>query len=320
MDVIMKIYFVFLIILASVLINACNKKDGKLYIGIVQISEDPALDQARLGVIKSLEDAGYRDGENIKIDYKNAQSEIGNIVQILSAFEMANADMIITNSTPCMVAAAQKIKNIPVVATVTFSPEQAGMTSSPANLAGVYDPFKIVEFVDLVLSFVPDLQIVGLPYSISEPNAQFSANQLIKEFTRRNIKVIDLPVYNSNDIAQAIQTIVSKDAQVIIASADNTVYLGLPYISKIAGEKKIPVFVTDPLQVEKGAAIGFGVDYDFWGLESGKIAAEILSGKKTTDFGMKPIVKYTFYINKKTAQEQGLSIPDSLLSKADRVF
>jgi len=111
-----------------VLLVACGKEKDRLYtIGIVQITSDPVLDEARKGVIASLEEEGFIEGKNITIDYKNAQGDIFNILLILRKFISDKVDMVITNSTPCMVAAAQAITEIPVVFTVAFSPEQLKM-------------------------------------------------------------------------------------------------------------------------------------------------------------------------------------------------
>ena len=96
--------------LVLILLVACAKEENRLYtIGIVQITQDPLLDEARKGVIDALEEKGFIEGKNIHIDYKNAQGEMSNIILILRKFISDKVDMVITNSTPCMVAAAKTI-------------------------------------------------------------------------------------------------------------------------------------------------------------------------------------------------------------------
>jgi ABC-type uncharacterized transport system substrate-binding protein len=143
-----------------ILFVACDaKKENGLYtIGIVQITEDPLLDEARTGVIDSLKEEGFIEGKNIRIDYKNAQGDMPNISLVLRKFIADKVDMIITNSTPCMVAAAGIVKEIPVVFTVSFSPEQLKMKEAPSNLTGVYDPLYMDDFVQLMKRVIPKLK------------------------------------------------------------------------------------------------------------------------------------------------------------------
>jgi putative ABC transport system substrate-binding protein len=319
-----KGYFKFLLVLFLSLLlftSSCGeKKTGKFRIGFVQITEDPVLDLARMGVLRALEDSGFVDGKNIIIDYKNAQGELSNIIMILQSFKNSNVDMIITNSTPCMMAAAQNIKDIPVVFTVTFSPEQLGINKTPSNMTGAYDNFRADEFINIVKELMPNLKTIGLPYNPSEPNAEYSAKKLNAECTKQGIIVKAMSVNSSNDLLQVTESFIQSKVDAIIVSADNTVYLGLATISNIARNKKIPVFVTDPSQTEKGATMGFGVDFNKWGYESGKLAAKIIKGEKVENLPLIALGQYQLIINSKSADEMGLIIPETLLNKADKII
>jgi len=160
--------------------SGCSgKKASSVYtIGIVQITEDPKLDVARNSVIQALGDEGFIEGKNIRIEYQNAQGEIPNISLIIKNFLSKKVDMIITNSTPCMVAAAQMVKGIPVVFTVAFSPEQVGIKEVPLNLYGAYDPYEMDDFVQLIRSSLPQVKKIGILCNSAEPNARFGANML----------------------------------------------------------------------------------------------------------------------------------------------
>ena len=105
-----------------------------------------------------------------------------------------------------------------------------------------------------------------------------------------------------------------------MAAADNTVYQGIPVLAKLAASQKIPLFVTDPLQAEKGAAIGFGANYDQWGYQSGLKAVEILKGRLPAGNKIEPILKYDLIINKKSCEEQGLAVPPTVAARAARIL
>jgi putative ABC transport system substrate-binding protein len=321
----MKMRFFVLFMIFSILLflftNSCGeKKKGIFKIGIIQITEDPILDLARMGVLRALEDSGFVDGKNIIIDYKNAQGDISNINMILQSFKSSDVDLIITNSTPCMTAAATIIKDIPVVFTVTFSPEMVGMKETPKNMTGAYDTFRADEIINLIKQVIPNLKTIGLPFNPSEPNAQLASHKVREECSKRGIEVKALMVNSSNDILQVTETLIQSKVDAIIVAADNTVYLGLATISKLAKGKKIPVFVTDPAQAEKGAVIGLGADFNVWGYESGKIAVKIIKGEKAENIPQTILGPYQLIVNKKSANELGLSIPETILNRADKII
>jgi len=315
MNRILSVFSIALIILMS----SCQQGEKKITIGYVQISPDPVLDAARDGVFKALRDSGFIDGQKIKILEKNAQSDLSMITMILQSFQSQNVDMVITNGTPCMNAAAQTIKGIPVVFTVAFSPEQIGLKNPPATLTGIFDELRVKEIVDLMLECKPGIKRIGFPYNNAEPNAEYSAKMLDKEFAARGIEVIHATVNSTNDILQSTQYLIGKQIDALVAAADNTVYLGLNALTKIAAEHKIPVFVTDPMQVDKGAAVGIGADYSDWGYQSGLKAVEILRGKKPSETPIAAMKKYQIAINQKAAAAQGLVIPQSVVARADKI-
>lgn len=299
---------------------ACQPGEKKTTIGYIQITEDPVLDAAKVGLFKALEDSGFVDGQNIKVLDKNAQGDLSMINTILQMFQSQRVDLVITNSTPCMSAAAQTIKGIPVVFTVAFGPKQIGLKNPPSTLTGVTDELKVKEIVDLMIECIPDLKRVGFPYNTSEPNAEYSAKILDIELKSRGIEVVHAAVNSTNDILQAVQSLSEKKIDAFLAAADNTVYLGLGIIARIASEKKIPIFVTDPLQVEKGAAVGYGINYYDWGYLSGLKAVKILKGTKPEDTPIETIGKYELIINQKACDAQGLVVPEAVLARAARIL
>lgn len=313
-------YRVILICLICVFMFGCARKEGgKLYtIGFVQITEDPLLDEAQKGVVDSLREEGFVEGKNIHIDYQNAQGEISNIPLILRKFISDKVNMIITNSTPCMVAASGNVKDIPIVFTVAFSPEQLKM-KRPSNLTGVYDPLLMGEFVKLIKRTVPGLKKAGLPYNPSEPNASLAAEHLKQELNKQGVELVEMPVYSSNEVLQATGALANKKVGALIVAADNTVYIAFGSVLKVAEERKIPLFVTEPSQVKRGASAGVGVDFYQWGRESGKIAARIIKGEKPGEIPIQPI-KVIKILNLKVARTQGISFPPDLLKEADEVI
>ncbi len=301
-------------------ITSCTQKSDTLVIGYIQITPDPVLDIAKASLFQALKDSGFVDGRNITILDKNAQGDLSMIPMILQSFVSQQVDVIVTNSTPCMVAAAQMVKDIPVVFTVAFSPEQVGLKKVPANLYGVYDPLKAGPFVDILQKCIPGLKKIGLPFNNSEPNATYSAKVIGDEFNKRGIEVINTSVNSSNDILMAGQYLTQNNIDAMVVAADNTLYLGLNALASVADKAGIPLFVADPMQTYKGAALGYGVNYDKWGYMSGLKVVDILKKRPGNSPNIIPVEDISLIINKKAAIKQGLTIPEELLTAANKII
>lgn len=316
----MKRNLILLSFTALICLAACTVSPKKITIGYIQIAQDPVLDAAKSGILRALADSGFVDGGKIKVVDNNAQGDLPMINMILKSFQSQNVDLVITNSTPCMAAAAYSIKDIPVVFTVAFGPEQIGMKSIPGNLYGVYDPLNTSDFADLMQECLPNLKRIGIPYNNAEPNAEYSVKKLSKEFSSRGITLVTASVTSTNDILQAGQYLAGQQIDAFVTAADNTISLGLPALVKIANEQKIPLFAMDPMQSKRGASIGLGVDYYQWGYLSGLKAVEILKGRAPLQDKISPIEKGDLTINKKACELQGLLIPEKVIARAKQVY
>jgi len=311
------------VVCLALLLYSCadsEKPRGMYTIGMVQITEDPMLDLARISLIEALREEGFEEGENIHIVYENAQGDIPTISLILKGFISRKVDMIITNSTPCMVAAAQVVRDIPVVFTVAFSPEQIGIKDAPSNLTGAYDPFAMEDFVQMMRLSLPSLKKIGILCNPSEPNARFGADRLKQECARQAVEVVEVPIFSSNDVLQAAHSLVQKQVDAFAIAADNTVYLAMEALVKTAETRKIPLFVTEPTQVKRGASAGLGIDFGEWGRESGIIAAAIIRGQKPAQVPIKALQHKILYLNLKAAAAQNLSFPAEMVAKAEKVI
>jgi putative tryptophan/tyrosine transport system substrate-binding protein len=314
----MKMFFCLFII--SIFLISCNSQKKGICIGICQIANNEVLDIARNNVVKALKDAGYEEGKNLTIDYKNAQGEITNAFMILKEFQSKKVDLIIANGTPVMTCAAQVVKNIPVVYTVSFCPEQVGMKNSPENICGTYDELKMDQMLKIIKQSLPNIIAIGNPYSPAEPNAQFAAKKLKAECDKLGITLYQVGVNSTNDITQATQSLANHNIQALIIASDNMIYAGMSGVVSVADAQKIPLFVTDPLLAMKGASLGYGVSFEDWGYESGSFAVQILKGKKPTELGHKALDKETVMYNKKAAQAQGFIIPEIVMKRVTKVI
>ena len=122
------------LVLAGLLAGCGGSDDGnketELKIGLIQLVEHPSLDTIRESIITQLEEEGYKDGDNVTIDYKNAQNEQANLKTICQGFVADQCDLIIAISTPAAQAAYGETNEIPIIFSAVTDPVAAELVES----------------------------------------------------------------------------------------------------------------------------------------------------------------------------------------------
>lgn len=162
-----KISILLALIISVAIFGGCSKisssktlKDKKVInIGIAQIIEHPALDLAKKGFVDRLAEKGFKDGENIKIDFQNAQGDMATIQTITQNFVAQKNDIIYAIATPSVQAAFNATKKIPIVMTAITDPVESGVVKSldksGTNVAGTSDKISIEENFKLIKDILP---------------------------------------------------------------------------------------------------------------------------------------------------------------------
>jgi ABC-type uncharacterized transport system substrate-binding protein len=252
-----------------------------LKVAFVQLVEGPALDEATRGVFEGLELAGLKTGSDIEVRKFNAQGDLSQLPQIFESIKTDGADLIVTSTTPAMIAAARATDSIPIVYTVASDPSAVGVhpDSEPrANLVGVYDDPPIAALLDLARRREGDIRIVGTIWNPSEPNSEISVNRLRAACAERNLKLEERNASAANELRDVTSAICQTGIDILVVSADNVTSSGFPAIHSVASDQKIPIYCTEPDLVSKGAAGAIGVDFYDWGRQSAVLAAEVLAG------------------------------------------
>jgi len=292
-------------------------------IGIVQIMEHPSLNTIRESFIKELADKGFKDGENIKIDYQNAQGDQTNLKTISQKFTNNKYDLIVAIATPSAQAAAGETKNIPVLFAACTDPVSSGLVSSldkpGANVTGTSDAVSAEKIMKLAKRVTPNIKTIGALYNSGEANS-VSVIKDLKEYASKNgMTVIEGTVTNTSEVQQVAQSLVGK-ADALFSPIDNTVASAMPVVAQVANAAKKPVYVGADSMVKDGGLATYGINYQVLGQETATMAIDILNGKKPADIPVKTMDKMDIYLNKDTAAAIGLTLPDDVLKEAKQVF
>ena len=287
----------------SILTGCGSKEDEKIKIGISQIVEYSALDENREGFIKALEDNGYKDGENIDIDFQNAQGDIATTQTIAKNFVSQNKDLIYAISTPSAQSAYNSTKDIPIVISAVTDPVSAELVKSleepNTNVSGTCDYVPVNKQLELIKTLVPNAKKIGVIYNTSEVNSEIQVKELKKYSKDYGYSVVEAGVTSTNEVNTAISSLVNK-VDVLYAPTDQLVVSSMPIIVQKTLEKKIPIIASEKGSVESGALATCGINYYELGYESGKMAVEVLKGEDISKMPIKTGKEMEIIINKDT--------------------
>lgn len=258
-----------------------SKFGRRAKLAFVELSDGPALDEAERGFLEGLAAAGLSKND-IDVHHFNAQGEISQLPQIFAAIETSSVDLILTSTTPAMIAAAQATQSIPIVFTVASEPSAVGVVPEgrrQANLVGVYDDPPISELLTLAVSLEDSMDTVGTIWDPAEPNSEISVKRLREACEKRGLQLIERHAASTNDLREATATICQAGIDILVISADNVTSSGFPAIYSVTSQQQLPVYCTEPDLVKKGATAAIGIDYYDWGRQSARLAAQVLAGR-----------------------------------------
>ncbi len=304
--------------------SAAQSQAAKSFkIGVIQYAPHPSLDNCFKGFKAGLEEAGLKEGDNLTIDFQNAQGDNSNGDLIAKNMVSKKYDLIMGIATPAAMSAysAAKSTDIPVVFTAVSDAVAAGIVKSndkpDTNCTGSSDVLPLEQQIKMIRAFLPNAKKIGILYTTSEPNSVSQLKQFKELAPKYNFEVVDVGVTNASEVAAAAATVVSKGVDCINNFTDNNVVNNLSTVLQAANAKKIPVFGSEEEQVKNGCLASQSIDYVVLGKETGKMAAKILNGEaKAAETPVYMVKDCTPVYNKAVMESFGLSLPSEYSNAA----
>lgn len=299
--------------------NAGGDSDKKSFkIAISQYVEHPSLDATREGIIAALKDGGIIEGENLKLEIKNAQNDSTNNLTIGQKMKDSNNDLIIAIATPSAQVIVENVKETPVLFAAVTDPIDARLVSDlekpGGNVSGASDtnPEATTQLMNFVSTHFPNVKKVGLVINEGEANAVVMAKTAEAALKEHGIELIKAAVTNTSEVKQAAESLVGK-VDAFYITLDNNVVSGVDTIISTAKANKIPFFSSDRDTVEKGAFATVGFKYFDHGYQVGQMAVDVLkNGKKPADMKITIPDKLDLILNVKAAPDYGIEVTDAM--------
>lgn len=299
-----------------------TQKEAKT-VAISAIVEHPSLDDIRRGVVHGLGEMGYKEGQNLTINFQSAQGNMATAGQIAKQFASDNPDAIVAISTPTAQTLASATKTIPLIYTAVSDPIAAKLiddkgVATQTNITGLSSELPLDPQIALFTKVKPDAKRIGFVYSSGEMNSVSLKERLAVELPKHGMTLVDVPANRSSDVAAATRALEGR-ADLIYTSLDNNVASAMEAMVLVANELKLPVIASDEFSVRRGATAALGVnDFDF-GVTTAKLVAQTLDGTPPADIKPQVMNTLTLYVSPKHAQNQGVTLDDTLLKDAINV-
>ena len=316
----------------SLLLKACGlgqrSAGPRPLIGVLQMVDAQPPNLTRLGFEQALAAAGYREGETMSVLRRDAAGQPANTTVVMQQFLRDQVDLVLAVGTPPLQAAMQVMPaTTPVVFCYCSNPWGAGTGTPPGgvgqhrpNVVGTVGTNPVGKELDLAREINPQLKQVGLIFNPAESNSSYEAALMRKEAARRAITVMEQPVGNAGEVPKAAKALVEQQVEAFVKIGDYATIEAFAAICKVGLEHRIPVYSVDPPDIQlPGCLAVIGWNYRDDGMAAGRLAVRVLQGESPSQMVFQPLTSTDLLVSLATAQAIGVTVPEDLLQRADRV-
>ncbi|WP_102409879.1 ABC transporter substrate binding protein [Beduinella massiliensis] len=307
----------------AMMMTACLALAEENYtIGIAQFAVHGSLDNCREGFLAGLAENGIVEGENLKVEYQNAQADMGITNQIAQQFVSEKVDLICAIATPIAQACfnAADGTGIPTIYTAVTDPVAAMLAAADGtpsgNATGTSDTLPIEAQLKMIRALMPDAAKIGILYSTSEVNSESAIKEYEALAPNYGFEIVVSGISATADIPLALDSLLPK-VDCLTNLTDNTVVSSLAVLLDKAGAAGKPVFGSEVEQVKLGCAASEGLEYFELGKQTGAMAAKVLKGEaKAEEIPYEIIAGSSLYVNYEALAAVGITLPENMTARA----
>lgn len=310
-----------LFVLTIVPVKSVFAKD-KLKVAIVQLVSHPSLDDITKGVYQGLEDIGYKEGDNLEVDFQNAQGDISMLRMISQQVVNQQPDLIFAITTPVAQVFQNATTEIPIVMTGITDPIAADLVSDldkpGANITGASDQIPMQIQFEFIQSIYPSAQSIGLLYTSSEDNSKAEVDRAQKAAEELGYQVTVQAIHSATDMPMVARDLANQADALFIAS-DNTIAVAFEALLDAADTSNIPVFSTVDNMIRQGAVGGVAINQKDIGITAVRVAKQIIDGNQPAETPIVFVDRYQPLINQEVAEKFGIDLNAEALKEAKAI-
>jgi putative ABC transport system substrate-binding protein len=287
---------------------------------------DPEMKLRYSALMQGLADLGWTDGRNVRIELRWGEGDNNRIQALAQELVSLQPDIIVTNSTPPTIAVLRETGTIPIVFGNVSDPVATGIVARLDRPGGNITGFAVFEatlggkWLELLSEIAPGLKRVAI---MSNPDtAPLSAHMPSLEKVARSLKVVPItsPVHSDVEIETAIVALGREPGSGLVVMPDVFVQVHRAAIILAAARNKLPAVYSGSYFARDGGLLSYAVDSVDILRRAATYADRILRGAKPGDLPVQFPTKFEMVVNLKTAKALGLTVPQSILLRADEVI
>jgi putative ABC transport system substrate-binding protein len=294
---------------------------------LVPAAADDPIFHVRLGAfLQGLQQAGWSIGRNIRIDTRWATANAAEIRRHAAELAAQAPEVVLAFSGTAVSAMLQATRTIPIVFPIATDPVGTGFVETLARPGGNATGFMNFEYgmggkwLELLLQIAPKIKRAGVlrDPSVGTGAMQFAAVQAVAPSLR--VEVNPINVRDAADVERNIAAFAARGDGGLVTTANAATVRHRDPIIKLAAKHKLPAVYPERFFAEAGGLASYGPDQiDQFRLAAGYVD-RILKGEKPADLPVQAPTKYELIVNLRTAKSMGLTVPPSLIARADEVI
>ena len=292
-------------------------------VGYLRLVQLPVYDDA---FRQGLRELGYIEGQNIQVEYRYAGGNLERLSRFAAELIGLNVDVIVAGSTQAIDAAKRATKTIPIVFPVTFDPVGSGFVASLArpggNITGLstVNPDVAAKRIELLKEVIPRISKIAVLRNASNSGSAFVLKEITAGAKHLGIGIEILEPRNPDELEETFRLAAKHRVEALIVVVDTVFLDQRRRIAELGIKHRLPEIFDVKDFVEAGGLISYGANLADLFRRSAVYVDKILKGAKPADLPVEQPTKFELVINLKTAKQIGLTIPQSVLYRADRVI
>ena len=273
------------------------------------------------GFLKGMRELGWVEGDTLDIDYAYADGRPEKLAALADALVHGSSDVVVASGSDAVAAARAAIKSTPIVGISSTMGSGGNLGHPSGNLTGIallYDEIA-AKWPEFLIEILPTANSIGVFFDHSAANKeQVDAIQHVMAAMGRNL--VPLPVSAVEDIESGLRRAQADAVPALIFVSSPTFTANAARIVELIGRARLPSVFESRVFVEKGGFMSYGPDLNETFRRLAYYADRILKGSRPADLPIERPSKFELVINLKTAKALGITVPQSLLARADEVI
>jgi putative tryptophan/tyrosine transport system substrate-binding protein len=295
-------------------------------IGMLETVSRPLNAQNLDALRRGLRELGYIENQNYVLEYRSADGDAARFRPMAHELVRLGVDLIVTRGTPAARAAKEATDTIPVVMAAIGEPLGMGVVASLARPGGNVTGLSafVTELAGKRVELLRELRqgdtVTAFLANMGNPVVPQQWEETKKAAQSLGIAVTLLDVRTSDDIQRAFETARARHVDAMLVGIDGLIQEHRPLIVELAAHSRLPAIYASREFVEAGGLMAYGVSYPDLYFRSASLIDKIFRGAKAGELPVEQPTKLELVINLRVAKALDLSVPSTLLARADEVI